>query len=181
LHVKYLACMKFSLQKEIIESKIYLIRLKRVMLDKDLAELYGVETRSLIQAVKRNIERFPNEFMFQLNKSETEKLMRSRSQFVILKRGQNIKYLPYAFTEQGVAMLSSVLKSKKAIQVNISIMKTFVKIREILTFNKELAYKLKELENRMDKQDEGIQAIFETIKQLIGESENPKRKIGFLT
>lgn len=171
--------MRFNLKKEIIESKIYLIRFKRVMLDKDLAELYGVETRTLIQAVKRNKERFPNEFMFKLSKDEAEDVMHSRSQFVILKRGQNLKYLPYAFTEQGVAMLSSVLKSKKAIQVNISIIKTFVKIREMLESNKELASKLKELEGRLDKSDEEIQNIFEIIKQLIKEPEKPKRKIGF--
>src|SRR3989304_9924053 len=112
--------MEIIVQQEVIERKIYLIRGKSVMLDRDLAELYGVETRVLNQAVKRNINRFPEDFMFSLTREEIGRIsqivIRSRSQFVTLKRGQNIKYLPYAFTEQGVAMLSSVLHSKRAVR-----------------------------------------------------------------
>lgn len=156
-----------------IESKILLLRGKRVMLDKDLAELYEVETRSLIQAVKRNIERFPEGFMFQLTPGETKY---SRSQFVILKHGQNIKYLPYAFTEQGVAMLSSVLRSKRAIQVNIQIMKTFTKIREMLESHRYLRRKIEALERKYDYK---FKVVFDAIKQLIQPPEKPKKKIGF--
>src|SRR3990167_5227802 len=118
---------------EVIERRIFIVRGKSVMLDRDLAKLYGVETRVLNQAVKRNINRFPEDFMFSLTREEIGRIsqivIRSRSQFVTLKRGQNIKYLPYAFTEQGVAMLSSVLNSERAINVNVQIMRAFVKIR----------------------------------------------------
>ncbi len=170
-----------KLSKEIvlekkIENKIYLIRGKRVMLDKDLAELYGVKTKALNQAVKRNIERFPEYFMFQLTKEEAEI---SRSQIVTLKHGHNIKYSPYAFTEQGVAMLSSVLNSKRAILVNIQIMITFTKLRDMITNHKELAEKLKQLESKVEKHDSEIQSIFNAIRQLMIPPEKPKRKIGF--
>src|SRR3989304_6711554 len=125
---------------ELIEKKIYLVRGQKVMLDSDLAELYEVETRALVQAVKRNIGRFPPDFMFQLNNQE---VMTLRSQFVISKSGKGgRRYIPYVFTEQGVAMLSSVLNSERAILVNIAIMRAFVKLREILSVNKELAHKL---------------------------------------
>ena len=143
------------------------------MLDKDLAELYEVETRSLIQSVKRNIERFPEEFMFQLKPEEVKS---SRSQIVILKRGHNIKYLPYAFTEQGVAMLSSVLRSKRAIQVNIQIMKTFTKIREMLESHRYLRRKIEAIERKYDHQ---FKVVFDAIKQILGSKEKPKRRIGF--
>lgn len=157
-----------------IESKILLLRGKRVMLDKDLAELYEVETRSLIQAVKRNIERFPEGFMFQLTSDEAKY---SRSQIVILKHGHNIKYLPYAFTEQGVAMLSSVLRSKRAIQVNIQIMKTFTKIREMLESHRYLRIKIEALERKYNHQ---FKVVFDAIKQLLIEPpQKPKKKIGF--
>ena len=159
-----------------IENKIFHIRSKKVMIDKDLAELYDVETRALIQTVKRNIERFPEEFMFQLTEKETKLLECSRSQFVILKRGQNIKYLPYAFTEQGVAMLSSVLKSKRAIQVNIQIMKTFTKIREMLDSHRFLRRKIEAMERKYDYK---FKVVFDAIKQLITVQEKPKSKIGF--
>ena len=161
---------------EKIENKIFLIRNKRVMLDKDLAELYGVKTKALNQAVKRNIERFPEYFMFQLTQEEAEI---SRSQFVTLNRGQNIKYLPYAFTEQGVAMLSSVLNSKRAIQVNIQIMITFTKLREMIGNHKELTEKLKQLENKIEKHDSEIQSIFDAIRQIMTPPVKPKRKVGF--
>src|SRR4030066_1592436 len=132
--------MKALIPAEVIERKIYLIRGQKVMLDNDLAKLYKVETRTLIQAVKRNTERFPPDFMFQLTNQEVISL---RSQFVISKTGRGgRRYLPYVFTEQGVAMLSSVLNSERAILVNIAIMRAFVKLREILSVNKELAHKL---------------------------------------
>ena len=163
---------------ELIEKKIYLIRGQKVMLDSDLAELYGVETRVLLQNVKRNIARFPPDFMFQLTKEEYDFL---RSQIVILKlgRGKHRKYLPYAFTEQGVAMLSSVLRSERAIQVNIVIMRAFVRLRQILSTHKELAHKLNELERKIERHDEEIKAIFDAIRQLMAPPEKPRRRIGF--
>lgn len=165
---------------ELITSKILLIRNEKVLLDKDLAELYGVETRILNQAVKRNITRFPEDFMFQLATEESRFI---RSQFVTLKRGEHSKYLPYAFTEQGVAMLSSVLNSTRAVQVNIAIMRAFVQTRKFLYGNDALAQKLKELERKTIKkfadQQKQINIIFETIKQLIVEETKPARKIGY--
>jgi hypothetical protein len=155
---------------------IYLLRRQKVMLDRDLALLYGVSTRALNQAVKRNADRFPADFMFRLTRQETRSL---RSQFVTLKRGQHLKYLPFAFTEQGVAMLSSVLKSERAVKVNIAIMRAFVKLRETLETNRELARKFAELETRVGKQDEGIAAIIEAIRQLMTPPEKPRREIGF--
>ncbi len=166
--------------QETISSKIYLIRNQNVLLDSDLAKLYGVETRILKQAVRRNIERFPSDFMFELKKEEYDSL---RSQFVTLKRGKHSKYLPFAFTEQGVAMLSSVLNSKRAISVNISIMRAFVKLREFMQSSEKLAFKLAQLEKEtkeeFSKQQEQISLIFEAIKELIAEESKPKRKIGY--
>ena len=162
---------------EKIESKILLIRGKKVMLDMGLAELYGVETRSLIQAVKRNSDRFPEDFMFKLTEKEFEIL---RSQFVISSWGGRRHY-PYAFTEQGVAMLSGVLSSKRAVQANIQIMRTFTKLKEIITSNKELAHKLNQLESRINKHDSEIQSIFEAIRQLMIPPVKPKKRIGFCT
>ncbi len=159
---------------EVIEQKIFMIRRQKVMLDKDLAELYGVETRVLNQAVRRNIGRFPEDFMFSLTRQE----IRDLSQIVISSK---IKHAPnvFAFTEQGVAMLSGVLNSKRAIQVNITIMRVFVRLRQILSTHKELAYKLKELERKTEKHDVEIQTIFEAIRQLMTPPEKPKHKIGF--
>ena len=148
----------------------------RVMLDADLAELYGVETRVLKQAVRRNRKRFPKDFMFELTKEENQSL---RSQNVILKRGEHSKYLPFAFTEQGVAMLSSVLNSERAIEVNIEIVRAFVRIREMLAAHTELAAKLKELEGHIQAHDEQIQAIFEAIRQIMTPPEKPTKRIGF--
>ncbi len=150
------------------------------MLSTDLAILYGVKSKALVQAVKRNIERFPDDFMFQLTYDEAKLL---RSQFVTLKtnedgRGKHVKYLPYAFTEQGVAMLSSVLKSKRAVQVNIEIMRSFVRLRQILATHKELAKKLLELEKKYDMQ---FKAVFEAIWKLMAVEAKPKRRIGFVT
>ena len=167
---------KSLLPLELIEKRIYLIRNQKVMLSTHLAALYNVEVRVLVQAVKRNIDRFPSDFVFQLSTSEFEDL---KSQIVISSWGGARRSRPYAFTEQGVAMLSSVLKSKRAVQVNIQIMRTFVKLREILSTHKELAQKLKELELKIDSHDQHIQAIFEFINQLIAPPEKPKRKMGF--
>ncbi|MDO8282875.1 MAG: ORF6N domain-containing protein [Thermodesulfovibrionia bacterium] len=157
---------------EIIEKKIYLIREHKVMLDKDLAELYGVETRALNQAVRRNIDRFPDDFMFSLNREEIMNL----SQFVI---SSNIKHAPnvFAFTEQGVAMLSSVLRSKRAVDVNIEIMRSFVRLRIVLSPHKELTKKIDSMEKKYDAQ---FRAVFDAIRQLIATpAENAKKIIGF--
>jgi len=161
---------------ELIEKKIYLIRGHKVMLSADLAKLYGVEVRVLVQAVKRNIERFPEDFMFQLSQEEYENL---KSQIVTSSWGGARRARPYAFTEQGVAMLSSVLRSERAIQVNIAIMRAFVRLRQIFSTHKELAYKLAELERKIEKHDEEIKAIFEAIRRLMMAPKKPKRKIGF--
>ena len=163
---------------EIIEKKILLIRGQKVMLDADLADLYGVETFNLNKAVKRNIDRFPMDFMFQITKEEMESL---RFQFGISKitgRGGR-RYLPYAFTEQGIAMLSSVLNSNRAVHVNIAIMRAFVKLRELLISHKDLAHKLDQLESKIERHDKEISSIFEAIRQLMAPPESPKRKIGF--
>jgi phage regulator Rha-like protein len=156
-----------------IESKIYFIRGQKVMLDSDLAELYGVKTKELNKAVKRNKERFPDDFMFQLTKKETENL---RSQIGTSSWGGR-RYLPYAFTEQGVAMLSSVLRSKRAIYVNIQIMRTFTKLREILSTHKDLQRKIEEMEKKYDQQ---FKIVFDAIKALLQHPEPKKRPIGFI-
>ena len=163
---------------ERIESKIFLIRGQKVMLDIDLAALYEVEVRALNQAVKRNIDRFPGDFMFQLTAEEAALL---RSQFVILKtgRGKHRKFLPYAFTEQGVAMLSSVLHSDRAIGVNIEIMRAFVRLRKMLASNADLAGKLAELEKKYDAQ---FKVVFDAIRELMTPtSQSSRRRIGFET
>ncbi len=168
--------MKALIPVEMIERKIYLIRGEKVMLSSDLAELYGVEPKVLIQAVKRNIERFPEDFMFQLSNQEFTNL---KSQIVTSSWGGVRRANPYAFTEQGVAMLSSVLRSKQAVQVNIAIMRAFVKLREILSTNKELAIKLAQLERKMEKHDDEIKLIFDAIRELMKPPETKTKKIGF--
>ena len=168
--------MNSIIPSEHIERKIYLIRSQKVMLSMHLAELYGVETRALNQAVKRNIHRFPEDFMLQINESEAEQLV---SQNVIPHRKYFGGSLPYAFTEQGVAMLSSVLNSERAVQVNIAIMRAFVKLREMLSTNKELAHKLAQLERKIEKHDDEIKLIFDAIRELMRPPETKKRKIGF--
>jgi DNA-binding PadR family transcriptional regulator len=147
------------------------------MLDADLARLYGVSTKVFNQAVRRNSDRFPPDFVFQLTDQEFDSL---RSQFVTSKRKGGRRYRPYAFTEQGVAMLSSVLRSKRAIRVNVEIMRAFVRLRQILSGNKELARRLEELERRICAHDEQIQAVFQAIRQLMTPPEPNKRKIRFL-
>lgn len=160
-----------TIPQERIENKIFLIRNQKVMLDRDLAELYDVATRTLNQAVRRNKKRFPADFMFQLTKEEMENW---KSQIVIsnsIKMG--LRKRPLAFTEQGVAMLSSVLNSERAIQINIQIMRAFIKLREVLATHKELQKKIEE-------HDQQIKEIFQIIKQLLTPPETPKRRIGFL-
>jgi hypothetical protein len=172
-----MASEKSLIPVDSIEKAILLIRRQKVMLDADLAGLYGVETRVLVQAVKRNLERFPEDFMFQLSKEEVDFL---RSQIVTLEkgRGQHSKYLPYAFTEQGVSMLSSVLHSQRAIQVNIEIMRAFIRLRQMLATHIELARKLDALEKRYDSQ---FKQVFDAIRQLMAPPEPKRRPIGFRT
>ena len=145
------------------------------MLDRDLASLYGVSTKVFNQAVKRHKDRFPPDFMFQLTIEEAQAL-RSRSQSVTLKRGQNIKYRPFAFTEHGILMLSSVLNSERAVQVNIEVMRTFVRLRQMLSSNAELAKQLKELERKYDRQ---FKVVFDAIRQLMTPPEPKRKQIGF--
>ncbi len=162
---------------EKIEDKIFLIRGHRIMIDRDLAQLYGVETKYLNRQVKRNQERFPEEFMFQLTKDEKEELVTNWHRFEKLKHSST---LPHAFTEHGVAMLSSVLNSGQAVKISIQIIKTFVKLRELISSHKELALKLSQLERKIEKHDEEIMGIFEAIRQLMVEPEDkPKKRIGF--
>ena len=158
---------------ERIESKILLIRGFKVMVDRDLAQLYQVPTKRLNEQVKRNIKRFPSDFMFQLDKKETEELVAICGRFASLKHSTS---LPYAFTEHGVAMLSSVLNSERAIQVNIAIIKTFIKLRGILNSHKKLAEQIKALEKKYDAQ---FRVVFDAIRQLMHEEEKPKPPMGF--
>jgi hypothetical protein len=166
-------------KKEIPETKIieriYIIRGAKVMLDKDLAEMYGVPTHRLNEAVKRNRSRFPQDFMFQLDKNEFNALI---SQIAISSRGGTRK-LPHAFTEQGIAMLSSVLRSETAIAVNIQIIRVYIKIRQLLINNKELWIKLEKIEQDLVKKDDEIKAIFKILKQLLVKEEKPREPIGF--
>jgi hypothetical protein len=166
--------MMEQLSVEQIAGKIYFIRGTKVMLDQDLAELYSVETKQLKRAVKRNIDRFPADFMFELSKRESDSL---RCQFGTLKRGGHSKYLPFAFTEQGVAMLSGVLSSKRAVHVNILIMRTFIKLRQMLLDNADLRKELVELKQITENR---FQIVFETLDQLLVIESKPRKKIGFI-
>ncbi len=159
--------------QEVIENKILFLRGKKVMLDKDLSPLYGVTTGNLNKAVRRNLERFPQDFMFQLTKEEFANL---KFHFGISSWGGTRKF-PYAFTENGVAMLSSVLNSKRAIQVNIQIMRTFTRLREMLLTHKDLQRKIEAMEKKYDYQ---FKVVFDAIKQLLEPPEKPKKRIGFL-
>ncbi|MBI3016807.1 MAG: ORF6N domain-containing protein [Deltaproteobacteria bacterium] len=158
-----------------IEHRIFFIRNKKTILSIDLAKLYQVEPRTLIQAVKRNLERFPSDFMFQLTKSEFENL---KSQIVTSSWGGLRRALPYAFTEQGIAMLSSILKSKRAIRINIAIMRTFIRLREMILSHKDLQIKIEEMEKKYDK---NFSVIFKALRDLFFQKDTPKRKIGFET
>ena len=162
---------------EVVMNKIYLIRGKKVMLDQDLAELYGVETKQLKRAVRRNITRFPKDFMFELTRKESVTL---RSQIGTSSWG-GTRYVPMAFTEQGVAMLSSVLNSERAILVNIQIIRIFTKIREMLLTHKDLLLKMEELEKKVASHDEKIALLFEYLKQFMTEQDKPRQPIGFKT
>jgi hypothetical protein len=158
---------------ERIHKCIFVIRGQKVILDRDLAELYGVETRVLNQTVKRNLDRFPEDFMFQLDIMETEKLVTNCDRFASLKHATSN---PYAFTEQGVAMLSSVLRSKQAIEVNIAIMRTFVQLRRILADNELLRKKIESLEKKYEEQ---FEQIFTVLQLMLAEDEKPKKQIGY--
>jgi hypothetical protein len=165
---------KDLIPQEVIESKILLLRGKKVMLDRDLAVLYGVETKALKQAVKRNLNRFPDDFMFKLTHEEFKNW---RSEFVTSRADKmGLRYPPYAFTENGVAMLSSILNSKQAIQVNIQIMRTFTRLREILGTHEEIKRKIEQMEQKYNGQ---FKVVFEAIRQLMTPPERSKRKIGF--
>ena len=165
-----------SVTIEVITSKIHFVRNQKIMLDEDLAKLYGVTTKQLTQQIRRNPFRFPEDFMFQLTAQEFQSL---RSQFVTSKRGGR-RYLPYAFTENGVAMLSSVLKSRTAVKVNIEIMRTFTRLREILLSHKDLALKLDKLSQTVNGHERNFQVVFRAIKELVTQPpEKPKPQIGF--
>ena len=167
---------KSLIPSESVVNKILVIRKQKVILDRDLAMMYGVETRALKQAVKRNIKRFPTDFMFTLSKKEIEKMV---SQNVIPSKSYFGGANPMAFSEQGVAMLSTVLNSERAIEVNILIMRAFVKLREIISTHKKVEEKLKEFENKLKKHDDQIVQIIQVINQLITPPASPKKKIGF--
>jgi len=160
-------------QHGVIERRILIIRGKRVMIDHDLAELYGVETKHLNRQVRRNKKRFPGEFVFRLTRKETEQLVTIWHRFGSLKHSVS---LPFAFTEHGVAMLSSVLNSEQAIVMNVLIIKTFVKLREVLSTHKEITLKLKLLEMRIERHDENIRGIFEAIHQLMTQPDPPQER-----
>lgn len=169
--------MDATVPLEVVKSRIYLLRGQKVLLDSDLAELYGVETRRLNEQVRRNRTRFPADFMFQLNDQEFTGLM---SQFATSKSGRGgRRKLPYAFTEQGIAMLSSVLHSERAVQVNIAIMRAFVQMREMALSNREFARKLDELEKKHAEHDQQFKVVFDAIRQLMTPAEKKGRKIGF--
>jgi ORF6N domain len=160
-----------------IEQRIFVVRGRQVMLDEDLAGLYGVETKRLVEQVKRNLERFPEDFMFQLNKEEATAL---RSQIATSKSGRGgRRYAPYVFTEQGVAMLSSVLRSKRAIAVNIEIMRTFVELRRVASSYAAIEERLEQIERGMGEHDDQLGQIFNALRQLIAPPARPKRPVGF--
>lgn len=168
---------------EIIINKIYLIRGQKVMLDNDLAELYEVSTGNLNKAVRRNIKRFPDDFMFQLTKKEYDSL---RFQLGILKRGKHSKYMPYAFRREGISMLSGILHSDRAIMIHIQIMRVFWKMEDMLLTHKDILKKLEEIgatlikhDNRIEKKEEDIQRIFIVLKQLLDPPQEPRKKIGY--
>ena len=172
-----------AIHDEMIINKIHYIRGLKVMLDKDLAELYGIETKRLKEQVKRNMERFPERYMFELTKQEGESL---RSHFATLKRGEHVKYRPYAFTEHGILMLANVLKSGRAIQMSLRIIDVFVQMRETLLAHKEILLKLEGLQKKLLKQDKkmnkygkDIELIFAYLKELINPPQEPRKKIGY--
>ena len=166
---------EITIPDETITSKIYLIREQKVMLDSDLAELYQVQTKLLKRQVRRNIERFPDDFMFELTKDEFDNL---RSQFGTSRWGGS-RYIPMVFTEQGVAMLSSVINSSRAIAVNIRIIRVFTKIREMLTDNLNIKLEIEEIKKNLSNQNKNIEIVFQYLDELIEKKEKPITKIGF--
>lgn len=169
---------QLGLPDEAIVDRIYLVRGQKVMIDKDLAQMYGITTGNLNKAVKRNIRRFPDDFMFQL---KTEEVSGFQIGILNAKRGQNIKYLPYAFTEQGVVMLSSVLNKNIAIEVNIRIIRIFTRLREMLLTHKDILLKLEQLERQVTQNSAEIQIIFAALKELLNPPNPPREPIGFKT
>jgi phage regulator Rha-like protein len=169
---------ELSLPDEVIMNKIYLIRGHKVMLDRDLAELYGVETKRLKEQVKRNKNRFPSHFMFELTKEEDFVL---RSQNATLKQGEHSKYLPFVFTEHGILMLSNVLKSEQAILVSIKIIDVFVQMRQMLVDNTELRLAIEEIRKKTDNNTKNIEVVFQYLDELIDKKENekPRKAIGY--
>ena len=171
---------EITIPDEVITSKIFLIREQKVMVDRDLADLYGVETKYLKRQVKRNTDRFPKDFMFELTKEEFKNW---RSQFVTSNSSDQmgLRYAPYVFTEQGVAMLSSVLNSPKAIAVNIKIIRVFTKLREMLFNNKDLLLRMEKIERKLSNQNKNLELVFNYLDELINKKENPKlrTKIGY--
>lgn len=168
---------KIAIPDEVVISKIYLIRGQKVMIDRDLAELYGVETRALKQAVRRNTERFPKDFMFEMTKKELAAWREENATGQEDKMG--LRYVPFCFTEQGVTMLSCVLSSAKAIEVNILIIRIFAKLREMLLTHKDILLKLEQVEKQVMQNCGDIQMIFTALKQLLQEPNPPRKRIGF--
>ncbi len=162
-----------------IEQLILEVRGQRVILAADLARIYGVETRALTQAVKRNLDKFPPDFMFQLTWEEAKDLQRLRSQIVILKRGRHLKYLPSAFTEHGAIMAATLLNSPQAVQMSVFVVRAFVRMRQVLAMNKEMADKLVELERRVAGHDETLRSLVQAIRALMAAPEPRRRAIGF--
>ena len=168
--------MRQLIASEAVEQRIFLIRNCRVMIDRDIAELYGVETKYLNRQVKRNKERFPEEFMFQLTKEEKGELVTNWHRFASMKHSST---LPFVFTEHGIAMLSAVLNSKRAVTMSILIIKAFVRLRELLSTHSDLARKLQELERKYESHDHQIRAVFDALRELMAQPEKPKYTIGF--
>ena len=168
---------KIAIPDEVIISKIYLIRGQKVMIDRDLAELYGVETRSLKQAVRRNIERFPEDFMFEMTKTELAYWREENATGKEDKMG--LRYAPFCFTEQGVTMLSCILNSERAIEVNIRVIRIFTKLREMLLTHKDILLKLEQMEKKITGHDENIQMIFEALRQLLQPAIVPRKRVGY--
>jgi len=166
------------LADEVIMNKIYLLRGQKVIIDRDIAALYGVETKVLKQAVKRNLDRFPEDFMFEMTKKEFENW---RSQFVTSNNGDKmgLRYTPFCFSEQGVTMLACILNSERAITINIQIIRIFTKLREMIVTHKDILLKLEQLEQKVTDHDENIQMIFKAIKQMLNPPVAPRRRIGF--
>jgi hypothetical protein len=169
-----------SVSLDVIERRIVELRGQRVLLDRDLATLYGVETRTLNQAVKRNLDRFPPDFMFRLSAKDAADHLPSRSQTVILKRGQNVKYAPYVFTEHGAVMLANVLKSAPAVRASIQVVRAFVRIRQRLVTHELLARQLGKLAGKVGKHDLELRRVFTTLREMLEPPKRPKRTIGFL-